>query len=71
MRSRGLFKESLTNLLENRKQRAILIGECSSSVSIDITVPRGFFERSQDNIFGAEWRNPGKLNSPGKLWYLI
>ena len=54
MRSRGFFKESLTNLLENRKQRAILIGECSSSVSIDISVPRGFFERSQDNIFGAE-----------------
>ena len=54
MRSRGFFKESLTNLLENRKQRAILIGECSSSVSTDISVPRGFFERSQDNIFGAE-----------------
>ena len=54
MRSRGFFKESLTNLLENRKQIAILIGECSSSVSINISVPRGFFERSQDNIFGAE-----------------
>ena len=49
-----LLSYNRTISLENRKQRAILISEYSSSTSIGVSGSRGFFLQTQDNQFGIK-----------------